>query len=63
MTTCEIRQKIEENNFYIPGNLYLEIIGTSYQILKVEYELLGSKYHLTTSDGYDVRFNVNWKIK
>ena len=60
MTTWEIKQKIEENNYCITGKLYLEIISTSYQILQVKHELLGNKYHLTTSDGYDVRFQVNW---
>ena len=60
MTTWEIRQHLEENNYRINGKFYMEMIETSYQIIQVECDCFGV-HHLTTSDGYDVRFTVCWK--
>ena len=60
MQTWEIRQELEKNNYCIDGKLYMEIIETSYQVMQVKYEHLGNKYHLITSDGYDVKFTVRW---
>lgn len=63
MQTWEIREKIEQNNYCISKELYMEIIETSYQILQVRHILLGDIYHLVTSDGYDVKFKINWENK
>lgn len=60
MTTLEIRQYLEENNYRIDSKLYMEIIETSYQIKQVECDRFGI-HHLITSDGYEAKFTVCWK--
>lgn len=57
MYTWEIQQKLEQNNYYIESELYLQILKSP-QISFVEYEPYNNQYHMTTYDGLDIRFAV-----
>lgn len=57
MYTWEIQQQLERNNYYIESELYLEIVKSP-QVNYVKYEPYGNQFHMTTSDGLDVRFTV-----
>lgn len=57
MYTWEIQQQLERNNYYIESELYLKIVKSP-QVNYVKYEPYGNQFHMTTSDGLDVRFTV-----
>ena len=60
MYTWEIQQELEKYNYNIESKLYLKILKSP-QINFVENEPFANKYHMTTTDGYDVRFTVYCK--
>lgn len=60
MYTWEIQQYLENNNYYIESKLYLQIVKSP-QINYVKYEPYSNQFHMTTSDGLDVRFTVYCK--
>ena len=57
MYTWEIQQHLENNNYYIESELYLQIVKSP-QINYVKYEPYSNQFHMTTSDGLDVKFTV-----
>lgn len=57
MYTWEIQQQLERNNYYIESELYLKIVKSP-QVNYVKYEPYGNQFHMTTSDGLDIRFTV-----
>lgn len=60
MYTWEIKQHLEQNNYYIESELYLKILESP-QIVHVKYKPFENKYFLATSDGYNVEFTVYCK--
>ena len=57
MYTWEIQQQLERNGYYIESELYLKIVKSP-QVNYVKYEPYGNQFHMTTSDGLDIRFTV-----
>ena len=60
MYTWEIQQHLKNNNYYIESELYLQIVKSP-QINYVKYEPYSNQFHMTTSDGLDVKFTVYCK--
>lgn len=60
MYTWEILQELEKYNWNIESKVYLKILKSP-QINYVKYEPYGNQFHMTTSDGLDVRFTVYCK--
>lgn len=60
MYTWEIQHQLEKYNWNIESEIYLHILKSP-QINYVKYEPYSNKFHMTTSDGLDVRFTVYCK--
>ena len=57
MYTWEIQQELEKYNWNIESKVYLKILKSP-QINYVKYEPYSNQFHMTTSDGLDVKFTV-----
>ena len=58
MFSWEIDKILNENNFIINAETYIQIISTSPQINHIKYQAFGDYFELWTDDRYEWKFRV-----
>lgn len=59
MYSHEIDKVLNENNYDIGANLYMEICRTSPQLNHIKYDAYSNKFQMWSSDGYHWEFAVH----
>lgn len=63
MYSHEIQRILEENNYNIDSETYIDICQNSPQICHVKYDTFQDNFLIETSDGYQFYFKVYPKQK
>ena len=63
MYSVEIQKVLEENNYNIDSETYIDICQNSPQIYHVKYDAFQDNFLIETSDGYQFYFKVYPKQK
>ena len=58
MFSWEIDKILNENDFAINAETYIQIISTSPQIIHIHYEAFGDYFEIWTEDRYEWKFKV-----
>ena len=58
MYSWEIDKILNENNFAINAETYIQIISTSPQINHIKYQAFGDYFEIWTDDRYEWKFKV-----
>ena len=61
MFSWEIDKILNENNFEINAETYIQIISSSPQIIRTHYEAFGDYFEIWTEDRYYWKFMVERK--